>query len=205
LKLDKRLVRYYLKYFKHHKPNPTRFEFNDFYKNHAIDVKGKVLHAGGGRDVDKQGDFYEFYFKNADSYKTLDIAGRRDFDCSITDMNLIEDRSFDCVFSNAVLEHIKDVDDAVSEVFRILRPGGVFLFGVPFNCPYHGHYPDDYWRFSLGCVFELIDGLFDVDTIRSIGDYSCFNLDDRLKMYSGCDNRFGCYGWAVKAIKLKRK
>jgi SAM-dependent methyltransferase len=39
--------------------------------------------------------------------------------------------SFDFVFSNSVLEHIDDIEPVISEVGRLLRPGGVFLFTVP--------------------------------------------------------------------------
>lgn len=43
------------------------------------------------------------------------------------------DTSFDAVLSFEVLEHIPDYRRAVSEVLRVLRPGGWFLFTVPFN------------------------------------------------------------------------
>jgi len=39
-----------------------------------------------------------------------------------------EDQSFDCVVSTFTLCSIKHVDRALSEVFRVLRPGGRFLF-----------------------------------------------------------------------------
>jgi ubiquinone/menaquinone biosynthesis C-methylase UbiE len=39
-----------------------------------------------------------------------------------------EDQSFDCVVSTFTLCSIKPVDRALSEVFRVLRPGGRFLF-----------------------------------------------------------------------------
>lgn len=39
--------------------------------------------------------------------------------------------SFATVFSNSVLEHIPDVGPVVSEVGRVLRPGGRFIFTVP--------------------------------------------------------------------------
>ncbi len=41
------------------------------------------------------------------------------------------DRSFETVFSNCVLEHIPDVDGVCREAYRVLRPGGVFVFTVP--------------------------------------------------------------------------
>ncbi|MGA3130601.1 MAG: class I SAM-dependent methyltransferase [Terracidiphilus sp.] len=38
---------------------------------------------------------------------------------------------FDFVFSNSVLEHIQNIEGVLSEVARILKPGGRFLFTVP--------------------------------------------------------------------------
>jgi len=39
--------------------------------------------------------------------------------------------SFSTVISNSVLEHIKDVDSVIEEIFRILKPGGIVLLTVP--------------------------------------------------------------------------
>lgn len=39
--------------------------------------------------------------------------------------------SFDVVVSFDVLEHIRDHDQAVEEIHRVLKPGGMFLFTVP--------------------------------------------------------------------------
>jgi len=41
------------------------------------------------------------------------------------------DASFDFVFSNSVLEHIDDLEPVITEVARVLRAGGTFLFTVP--------------------------------------------------------------------------
>jgi SAM-dependent methyltransferase len=39
--------------------------------------------------------------------------------------------SFDWVLSNSVLEHVDDLEPVLTEVARLLRPGGLFLFTVP--------------------------------------------------------------------------
>lgn len=41
------------------------------------------------------------------------------------------DGEFDFVFSNSVLEHIQNINGALLEVARVLRPSGRFLFTVP--------------------------------------------------------------------------
>ena len=41
------------------------------------------------------------------------------------------ENSFDLVSANVVVEHLKHPDMAFAEVFRVLRPGGVFVFRTP--------------------------------------------------------------------------
>ena len=70
-----------------------------------------------------------------------------------------EDESFDLVFGHAVLHHLPDLDTAVSEFHRVLRPGGSLAF-----CGEPSRYGDllaavpkrgaqliaPLWRFALG-------------------------------------------------------
>lgn len=44
-----------------------------------------------------------------------------------------EDDTFDTVLSNQVLEHVPDVDHALSEVSRVLKPGGTFVCTFPYQ------------------------------------------------------------------------
>jgi SAM-dependent methyltransferase len=52
------------------------------------------------------------------------------------------------VHCEAVLEHLEFPGDAVAEMFRVLRPGGIVYAATPFLQPYHG-YPDHYQNFTL--------------------------------------------------------
>lgn len=60
----------------------------------------------------------------------------------------IADNSFDCVVCTGTLEHIRDPWQAVREIHRVLRPGGVAYIDVPFMQAYHLD-PVDYWRFTI--------------------------------------------------------
>ena len=44
-----------------------------------------------------------------------------------------ENKSFDLIICNHVLEHIDDDKKALNEIFRVLKPGGVALLQVPIN------------------------------------------------------------------------
>ena len=52
---------------------------------------------------------------------------------NLTDLNIslpYQDQTFDLVFSNQVLMDIENLDAAVSEAVRVLKPGGVFFISI---------------------------------------------------------------------------
>ena len=46
-----------------------------------------------------------------------------------------EDETFDIILSSEVMEHVKDLRRANSEIYRCLKPGGAHIFTVPFYDP----------------------------------------------------------------------
>ena len=57
--------------------------------------------------------------------------------------------SFDIVISSDTLEHILDWRDAISNIKRVCKTGGILIISVPsIGFPYHS-YPHDYWRFEV--------------------------------------------------------
>jgi SAM-dependent methyltransferase len=49
------------------------------------------------------------------------------------------DGSFDVLLTSDVMEHVRDIDAAHAEIARVLRPGGQYIFTVPYDphCPTH--------------------------------------------------------------------
>lgn len=54
----------------------------------------------------------------------------------------------DAIYCEAVLEHLEFPDEAVKEMFRVLRPGGQVFAATPFLQLFHG-YPNHYQNFTL--------------------------------------------------------
>jgi SAM-dependent methyltransferase len=71
------------------------------------------------------------------------------------------DNYFGAIICQAVLEHTRNSDRVVSEMHRVLKPGGIVYAEVPFLYPVH--MKSDFRRFTLMGVEELF-GAF--DTIR---------------------------------------
>ena len=66
------------------------------------------------------------------------------------------DSSFDSVLCNQVLEHVFNPEDFVSEIARVLKPGGRLLLTVPFVWDEHEQ-PFDYARYSSFGLRALLD------------------------------------------------
>jgi SAM-dependent methyltransferase len=67
----------------------------------------------------------------------------------------IASESFDAVYCDAILEHVRDYRAAVSHIHRILKPGGDLFLYAPFFWAFHDRM--DYHRFT----FVEIDGMLD--------------------------------------------
>jgi len=61
---------------------------------------------------------------------------------------------FQRVECDAVLEHVKNADQVMSEIRRVLAPGGYAHIVTPFCHPFH-EYPRDYRRFTIDGLKEL--------------------------------------------------
>jgi len=53
-----------------------------------------------------------------------------------------EDRSFDVVIANHVLEHVSDDLKALGEIYRVLKPGGYAILQTPYSAKLHHTWQD---------------------------------------------------------------
>lgn len=104
------------------------------------------------------------FFKKAD-VKTLDINPGADYQFDICSYTAIPRNLFDIIICTEVLEHVSNPFDAVHEIKRILKPGGILFLTTPFNFRIHGPLPDN-WRFTEHGLRELFKG-WDV-TIKAV-------------------------------------
>ncbi len=121
--------------------------------------------------------------KNLD-YTTADLhSPLADVKADILDLPF-DDNSFDVVICNHVLEHIEDDYKAMSELYRVMKPGGFGIFQVPQNTSLKKTYED----FSITNPKERSLHFGQYDHVRIYG-YDYFNRLEKV-------------GFLVQAVNL---
>lgn len=80
---------------------------------------------------------------SVDLYDTREFI---DYNYDIHDLKF-EDETFSAAVCISILEHVPYPQKAISELHRVLKPGGLIWVQLPFSYPYHEG-PHDYWRVS---------------------------------------------------------
>ncbi len=135
-------------------------------------ITGDVLDFGCGEKP------YESLFRNARSYVGVDVeVSGHDHAQSKVDFFYdgrslpFPDGRFDAVVSFEVLEHIFNVDEALGEIGRVLKPGGQILITIPFAWDEH-EAPYDFARYtSFGITDVLKRNGFEVVELKKTTTY----------------------------------
>lgn len=120
-------------------------------------VRGDVLDLGCGRVP-----LYGMYRANATAVVCADWPSSAhstphlDLYCDLTRPLPLRDATFDTVVLTDVLEHLPNPDAAVSDIRRVLRPGGHLVLGVPFLYGIH-EAPHDYHRYTVHRLRDLCE------------------------------------------------
>lgn len=84
------------------------------------------------------------------------------------------DQYFDLIFCRQVLEHARHPDRLMTDAFRVLKPGGIFLGSVSYLEPYHSYSIFNFTPYGIVRVFE--DAGFKLVEIRPEIDASLMIL-----------------------------
>lgn len=99
------------------------------------------------------------------------------------------DESFASIVSISVLEHIANVEDAVEEAYRVLRPGGVFAFTAPTpTLTEFLFYPRLFAKARLSFLARSYSALFN----RAFGHVSLLTEEEWLALLEGVGFRIQC-------------
>jgi len=128
-------------------------------------VSGILLDLGSGNQP-----FKVWYTGLAERCVAADVAPAPGIDVlSLAAPLPFASATFDTVLCTSVLEHVHDAEAAVSEIARILKPGGRLIITVPFLYPTH-EAPYDFWRTThWGLRSVLTRHGLEVDTVAAQG------------------------------------
>lgn len=97
----------------------------------------KILNIGAGRSVVIENQLassgFPFVCDRADieNFQIREHYVGDYYQCSVEAMHQIKSKEYDAVFSNYLLEHVQDLNKAASEIYRILKPAGIFVASIP--------------------------------------------------------------------------
>lgn len=132
-----------------------RYYLDTFLEREAHRMCGNVLDIGGKKNR-KRGDFRP-PLEQVQSWKyvNIDSSAEPDYCCSAENIPLEPD-SIDGFLLCEVLEHLKQPGKVLTEVFRILKPGGTGWITMPFLYQVHAD-PDDYQRWTQTKLQQMLE------------------------------------------------
>ncbi|MBI3234619.1 MAG: class I SAM-dependent methyltransferase [Bacteroidetes bacterium] len=132
------------------KTSPIRVNQDTFLSMEASSCVGKVIEIGAEDQYNHQS-----FFNNGQDYFPTNISKTGDNYLDVTAISL-PDNSVDNYLCVSVLEHVKEINKAITEIHRTLKPGGKILLVIPFG--YAVHDKKDYWRMAPDGYVELFHG-----------------------------------------------
>ena len=100
----------------------------------------------------------------------LDIANKPDV-LGDAEQLPIRSASVDVVLCFETLEHVRDVDVVLDEIYRVCKPGGMIFCSVPFLYHQHGD-PCDYRRYTAKGLESLLSKrAFTVQNVIKLGSF----------------------------------
>lgn len=126
-------------------------------------MKGIVLDIGGGR---RRGSFEK---PIGAIWIRVDIIKKLNPHVVADAQNIpIKSNSIDCVKCTELLEHVESPENVLTEVARVLKPGGALIISMPFNFQIHGD-PYDFQRYTDKKLIRLLEDNFEIISIKKQG------------------------------------
>lgn len=173
----------------------------------AGDLHGLVIDVGCGQAP------YRPLLTGATKYVGIDTGHDRLADVVGDAQRLpVASDAAESILCTEVLEHVRDPDAVVREIFRILKPGGALLLTAPMSWNLH-YEPNDFRRYTCYGLWQLLESHgFEIVETRRIGglfslvgsrlvDGIATELYARLRFVRG--GRKGESRLEVRAIRLR--
>lgn len=139
------------------------FDFGVLTTRHDIkkwkkSIRNNVLEIGCGLQpyrhlIPSHIKYYAIDWKNSNKYFHYKVNEVIYYE---GDIFPLKDETFNSIFHTEVLEHIYDLNQFLSECYRVLTKNGEMFFTIPFAARYH-YIPNDYWRLTPAAIKKLLE------------------------------------------------
>lgn len=104
--------------------------------------------------------------------ETLDIchSGYVTYVADITQNNDIPKERFDIIYCLDVLEHTYEPWEGLTQIYKLLKPGGILYLSLPFQFRIHGPIPDCYRISEYGLKYLLQKNNFEIIQMNALLD-----------------------------------
>jgi glycosyltransferase involved in cell wall biosynthesis/SAM-dependent methyltransferase len=150
-----------------------RTQIKESLSKNLKNLNGKLLDVGAGDQPYRD---FIISSSNISEYCPLDLENNDLYQkCENTwDGNIMpfSSNTFDSAIATEVLEHCPEPRNTLTEIFRVLKPGGFFFFTVPFIWPLH-LVPHDEFRYTPFSLRRILkeEGFFDI-SVSSCGGWN---------------------------------
>jgi SAM-dependent methyltransferase len=135
----------------------------------SIPAGSLVLDAGAG-DAPYKPLFSHARYESADFNQSDHVNNSLTYVCDLTAIP-VENRRFDYIVFNQVMEHLPRPDLVLNELFRILKPGGKIIYTAPLFYEEHMQ-PYDFYRYTqFGIRFLFGNAGFEVERLDWLDGY----------------------------------
>lgn len=119
-----------------------------------------VLDVGGERNIGEKG--FRYPEEKVKTWINLNFNIKAEPDL-VADARMlpIMKNSVDVVVCTEVLEHLCMPAQCIDEIYRVMKPSGIFIGSVPFIFPVHNS-PNDYYRYTEAGLRNLLHQFSDV-------------------------------------------
>lgn len=175
-------------------------DFNEAKLKKIFTEKKSIIDIGGGLRIDPNKNnrvedtnaWLKDYIARVD-YKILDKVADYKPDIVGDIHNLpFPDNSIDAIICIAVLEHVEEPQQAVREIYRVLKPGGYAYIYAPFLFYYHpmnGYY-QDFYRYTCDGMNYLTKDFSSVEIQNVRGAFATI-----MNLFPFFSKRTGLFDW----------